>query len=301
MRTALLLGLVSFVAFAATDPDPYEAFTSPKQFTKPVKIERYLDVNAIDAGSAFIGNATITTLVAPTFTATTLKANILDAGIADFQGAVSIAGTAVVASTITSQAGTSSVVGLKVQSLDAGVADFQGNISVAGTATLTDARNLATAGTAGSGSGITVNSTSLVRHFVHKTTIDKNAMTAAATTDITLWTTPANSRLIRIVADVITPFAGGALSAVTVTCGSAAGGNQYLLSNSFFTAANVWGDAAGEVGAGLLTATWADFGAASSGTNGAITVTCRFTCTTANCNAATAGSATFYIEGVTYP
>ena len=156
-------------------------------------------------------------------------------------------------------------------------------------------------GTAGSGTGITVNNTGYIRPFVHKVTVGFAAMTAAATTDITLWTTATNTRIIRLLAQVQTPFTGGALSSVAVTCGTSAGGNQYLLSNSFFTAQNVWGDAAAEIGAGLLSATVADMGAQAAGVNGAITIQCRFTCGGANCNAATAGSAVFYIDGVAYP
>jgi hypothetical protein len=160
--------------------------------------------------------------------------------------------------------------------------------------------NTATVGTAASGTGVTANYSGASPYWLHKVTITNAAMTAAATTDITIEVTPTNSAIRRVVADVTQVFTGGALSAVTVTCGNAAGGNQYLLSNSFFTAQNVWGDVAAEIGAGLLSATIADFGTASAGTNGAITVSCRFTCTGANCNAATQGSATFYTEGVTY-
>lgn len=156
-------------------------------------------------------------------------------------------------------------------------------------------------GTAGSGTGITANQTSTLAHQVHKLTVTSAAMTAAATTDVTIWTTPANTRLERIVAEVTQTFTGGALSAVTVQCGSAAGGNQYLLANSVFTAVNTWGDSAAEIGAGLLSATVADMGASAGGIPGAITISCRFTCTGANCNAATQGSVTFEIEHVVYP
>jgi hypothetical protein len=162
-------------------------------------------------------------------------------------------------------------------------------------------QSLYTAGTAGSGTGVTVNATSAVVPFVHKVTVTSAAMTAAATTDITIWTTPVNTRLTRIVAEVTQVFTGGALTAVTLTCGNAAGGNQYLTSNSVFTAQNTWGDAQAEIGANLLSATVADMGTSAAGVPGAITISCRFTCTTANCNAATQGSVSFEIEGVTYP
>lgn len=161
--------------------------------------------------------------------------------------------------------------------------------------------NAATVGTAASGTGVTASYSGAGPYWLHKVVVTFAAMTAAATTDINVVVaTPANSAIRRVKADVTTQFTGGALTAVTLTCGNAAGGNQYLLSGNVFAAPIVLGDVAGEVGAGLLTATWADFGTAAAGTNGAIAVSCRFTCTTANCNAATGGSATFYVEGVTY-
>lgn len=155
-------------------------------------------------------------------------------------------------------------------------------------------------GTVASGTGIT-STVGHVRPFTHRVTVAPSALTAAGTSDVTLVTTAANTRIIRVLARVETTFTGGGLTAVAVTCGNSAGGNQYLLSFSAFTAAGTFGDVVAEVGAGLLTATWADFGAAASNGTAAITVQCRFTCTTANCNAATQGNLIFYVEGVAYP
>jgi hypothetical protein len=140
-----------------------------------------------------------------------------------------------------------------------------------------------------------------LRHFVNKVTVINTALTAAGQTDLTLLTTPVNSRIVRVVADVTQVFTGGALSAVTITVGNTAGGNQYLLSNSVLTATNTWGDVVAEMGAGVVSATLADFGTVATGVPGALTVQTRFTCTGANCNAATQGSVTFYIEYVVYP
>lgn len=158
----------------------------------------------------------------------------------------------------------------------------------------------ATGGTAGSGTGITTGYTSAVRPWVHKQTIDRTALTAAGTTDLTVWTTPVNTRIVRITADVTQVFTGGALTAVTFQCGNAAGGNQYLVGGSVFAAQTTLGDVQAEVGAGLLTATLADMGTPAAGVPGAVAVSCRFTCTTATCSAATQGSLALYIEGVTY-
>lgn len=160
---------------------------------------------------------------------------------------------------------------------------------------------IAGTGTAGSGTGITISNNGYIRPFVHKLVISRTALTAAGTTDLTVWTTGAVTRLIRVVAVVGTTFTGGGLTAVTFQCGSAAGGNQYLLAGSVFTAVTTLGDVAAEIGAGLTSATVADFGALSAGSPDAITISCRFTCTTANCSAATQGSLNLYIEGVAYP
>lgn len=172
-----------------------------------------------------------------------------------------------------------------------------GATSVADFSAANGIQALQVAGTAGSGTGITTNVTASVRQFVHKITVAETALTAAATTqDVTIWTVPGKTRLTRIVADATVGFTGGGLTNMTVTCGSAPGSTNYLLSGSIFAAATL-GDVAAEIGAGLLSATVADIPSFSSTTG----ISCRFTSTTANVVAATAGSVTFYIEGVTYP
>lgn len=151
------------------------------------------------------------------------------------------------------------------------------------------------------GAGGTINQTSALGHQIHRYTVDNTVLTAAASTDITIWTTPVNTRIIRIIALVTAVFAGGSLSAVTLTCGNAAGGSQYLNSTSVLAATTTIGDVAAEIGAALLDATRADMGTPAGGIPGAIAISCRFTCTGANCNAATTGSVSFEIEHVVYP
>lgn len=180
-------------------------------------------------------------------------------------------------------------------SSDGTTVTFAGPVTVTGTLI-----NTALVGTPASGTGITAVYSGEVRHWVHKITVINTALAAAGTSDVTLHTTPVNSRIIRVTADVTQVFTGGALSAMTVMCGNSAGGNQYLLAGSVFAAQTTLGDVAAEVGAGLLTATWADFGTPAAGVPGALTVQCRFTCTGANCSAATQGSVSFYVEGMTY-
>lgn len=152
-------------------------------------------------------------------------------------------------------------------------------------------------GTAPSGTGITVGSAGDVAHRVHKVTVDFTALTgfAALTGDVTLWTTPVKTRVMRIIADVRVPFTGGSISACTMTAGRTAGGNQYLLSGDVFTAATVLGDVVAEMGAGVVSASLADYQAAAQ------TIQARFTSVTANLSSLTAGVVDFYIETVTYP
>lgn len=153
-------------------------------------------------------------------------------------------------------------------------------------------------GTAGSGTGFTVNATSNLAHRVHKITVTEAALAAAAgTEDETIWTVPAKTRVLRMIADVTATFTGPAITDVDVTCGTSAGGNQYLVSFDVDTATGVYGDAAAEIGAGLLSATVADIPSFSATT----AVQCRFTCTGANCSVMTTGSMTIYIESLVFP
>lgn len=150
-------------------------------------------------------------------------------------------------------------------------------------------------GTAPSATGVYPVSTAFLRHNVHKVKVTYQALTAAALTqDITLWTTPANTRVVRVIAKVNTAFTGGAISAMSITCGKSAGGNEYLLSGSVFSGTPVLGDVVAEMGAGVVSATLADFSST------ALTIQTRFTSVTANVNAATAGDVDFYIETISY-
>lgn len=170
---------------------------------------------------------------------------------------------------------------------------FQGTAStLAGAGTISGI-----GGTAGSGTGITVNGTSQVRSVIHKITADYTAFqTAGTTNDVTLWTIPAKTRVLRMVADVTTKFIGGAISACVMRVGKAANGAEYILDKDVFAAAVTAGDAAAEIGASLLSATVADLTWATTQA-----VVMRMTSTTANLSALTQGSVTLYIEVCTYP
>lgn len=164
--------------------------------------------------------------------------------------------------------------------------------------TLTDFSNTGSLGTAGSGTGFSLVKQGVLRLWVDKITVARTALTAAATTqDVTVWTVPAKTRMINLIVDGTAAFDDGAgpISALTITCGKTAGGNEYLLSGSLFTV-NTLGDATGEVGASL-TSYFGDIPSWS----GTTAVTCRFTSTGGNLSTLTTGSATFYLEMSTYP
>ncbi len=152
-------------------------------------------------------------------------------------------------------------------------------------------------GTAGSGTGYTMNQTSTLAHQVHKITLINTALDAAATSDETVWTVPAKTRILRMVADVTATFSGGGITDMDVTCGPTAGSAGYLVSFDVDTATGVYGEVAAEIGANLLSATFADIPSWSATT----AIICRFTCAGANCNAATQGSMTLEIEHMVYP
>lgn len=154
-------------------------------------------------------------------------------------------------------------------------------------------------GTAGSGTGYTTNETAQVVHQVHKITVARTALTAAATTeDETIWTVPAKTRVMRVIVDVTAAFddAAGPITAVTIQCGPSAGSATYVPATSVFTV-NTIGDVAAEIGTALTSATIADIPSFSATT----AISCRFTSTGGNLSTLTTGSATFYIEHMVYP
>lgn len=135
-----------------------------------------------------------------------------------------------------------------------------------------------------------------VQHKVAVVTVlHTHAQAAAATKDVVLLTMPAQSRVLRVVADVTEVFDGGAISDCDVTVGHTAGGAEYLASFDVDTAVGTFGEVAAEIGAGLTSATIADVRWAAS------TVQCRFTAVGANLSELTTGRMVVYIEYVTYP
>lgn len=160
-----------------------------------------------------------------------------------------------------------------------------------------DYYNSALAGTAGSGTGITVNATSqAARSFIHKITVTEAALTDADTEqDIVLWTVPAKTKIQRVIIDVTTPFTGGGTGSATISVGPAGAETAYVSAGNAFAGAAVYGDADGELGASLA----GGIGHIPSWSS-TTAIEARFTADT-TVAAYTAGSATFYIEGLIYP
>ena len=109
--------------------------------------------------------------------------------------------------------------------------------------------------TAGSGTGVTVNEASAVRRVVYKVTVASTQfVTAGLTHDVTIATLPAKTRLVGVYADLTTTFACTATcttATLSMTVGTAAGGTQVLASFDADSAAAVFGDADGELGASV--------------------------------------------------
>lgn len=166
------------------------------------------------------------------------------------------------------------------------------SVSTAGSSKLS-----ALAGTAGSGTGITLGTSSEIRTVVHKITADFTAFqTAGLTQDVTIWTVPAKTQIKSVIADVTTKFSGGAIASATMRVGKVANGNEFLVDGDVFTAAITLGDVIAERGAAVKDATLANI---TWGSTQAVVV--RITSTGANLSALTQGSCTFYIEVLVYP
>lgn len=148
--------------------------------------------------------------------------------------------------------------------------------------------------TAVSGTGLTVNNAGELRRTVYKVTATFAAFSAAAlTADATLGTIPAKSRLVGVIADVTTVFTGGAVSAASMTVGKTAGGAEYLASFNVFTAIITKGLADADLGTAMTRAAAIQTGDLPSW-SATTTLQARLTTVTANTNALTQGSVTFY-------
>jgi hypothetical protein len=131
--------------------------------------------------------------------------------------------------------------------------------------------------------------------------IDYTALAVANTTKtITLGTVRQRQGVTRVFMESVTPFSGGAISAVTASTGYTGGTvTEWLLAGDVLTAAVVYGKASGDLGAALSTnlVQGMDVTTYTTGSSPgtAKTFGVKFTSTTANLNALTAGVLRVYV------
>lgn len=150
-------------------------------------------------------------------------------------------------------------------------------------------------GTPPSATGVTVNKKGSVRTFVHKVTVSRTALTAAAATqDIVIWTTAAKTKIQRVIMDVTAAFTGGGTAVATISIGPNGAETTYMAAKDAFAGAAVYGDADSELGTALA----GGIGDIPSW-SGTTAIEARFTSDT-TVNVYTTGSVTFHIEGLVY-
>jgi hypothetical protein len=112
--------------------------------------------------------------------------------------------------------------------------------------------------------------------------------------DKTIATLPAKTRLVGIYADTTTKYIGGAVTAATLIVGKSVGGNEYVASHDVFTAAVTKGLADADLGTSINRANAIQDGDLPSFT-ATTNINVRLTTVTANTNALTQGSTTYYL------
>jgi len=153
--------------------------------------------------------------------------------------------------------------------------------------------------TAGSGTGLTVVTAGDARPSqVYVVTVDYTGLSAAATTaKHTIATLPAGMKLVSVIADTTTKYIGGAVSAATIQVGIDSGNTDaFLVAHDVFSAAVVQGDATAEPGVELIAATATQGGYIDWAST--TVISSLITTTTANADALTQGSTTYYLETV---
>lgn len=149
--------------------------------------------------------------------------------------------------------------------------------------------------TPGSGTGLTVDDAGSLNRQVYKVTVDYTGFSAAAlTADHTIATLPAKTKIVGFYADTTVPFTGGGVTAAALKIGKTAGGGEYIASHDVMSSAIIKGLADADMGTELVRAAQIQGGTIMNWT-GTTTVVARLTTVTANTNALTAGSVTFYI------
>ena len=154
--------------------------------------------------------------------------------------------------------------------------------------------------TAGSGTGITVNSTGNIQRQVYKVTITYVALAAAGlTADVVVATLPAKTRLVSIITDTTTPYTGGTVSAATLQVGKTTGGLEYIVAHDVLSGAVTKGLADADLGTSINRANAVQGGDLPSWT-GTTSISARLTTVGGNTNTLAAGSTTYYLTSERY-
>ena len=150
--------------------------------------------------------------------------------------------------------------------------------------------------TAGSGTGITVNSAGNLNRQVYKVTTVFGAYTDTDTTKgIVIATLPAKTKLVGVYADTTVKYIGGAISACTLEVGVTAEGSAVILEpGDVFADVILLGDAEAELGTSMIAAGRIQNGYMPSW-SATTAVYATIDTTTANTSALTQGSTTFYL------
>jgi polygalacturonase len=155
-------------------------------------------------------------------------------------------------------------------------------------------------GTSASATGVTTNAAAELRTFVQKVTVTEAALTDADTSQaVTIWTAPAKTRILRVIADVTTTFTGGGTTACTLQVGISGGdADAYIVASNVFASAVTLGIVEADLGVALSNS--GSGAGAFPNFGGTQAIAAQFDTTTANVGDLTTGSVTFYIEYATY-
>ena len=151
--------------------------------------------------------------------------------------------------------------------------------------------------TAGSGSGITVNNSSLVNRQLYKVTTTYVAYTDSDTTKgIVIATLPAKMKIVGFYADTTAAYTGGTTNAATMVVGiTAESAAEIIASHNVFAGAILAGDADADMGTSMTRAAAIQGGYMPSWT-GTTAIYATLVIVNDILSNLTAGSTTFYIE-----
>ena len=150
--------------------------------------------------------------------------------------------------------------------------------------------------TAGSGTGVTVNSAGNLNREIYKVTATYQALSSLSslTADKVIATLPAKTRLVSIITDTTIPYTGGTVSAATLQVGKTTGGVEYMAVHDVLSGAVTRGLADADLGTSMVRAAAVQGGDLPSW-SGTTNISVRLTTVTDTTDHLTAGSTTYYL------